>query len=128
MTAKAFMVQGTASNVGKSLLCTALCRLFPSDGYAVAPFKAQNMALNSFSTANGEEIGRSQAVQAEAAGIRPLVEMNSILLKPDARAGCEVVAMGKPFGLMSPERGSGRDLRRVPDARAGDRRSMGGRG
>ncbi|MGH7411280.1 MAG: cobyric acid synthase, partial [Candidatus Methylomirabilis sp.] len=74
------------------------------DGYAVAPFKAQNMALNSFATPDGGEIGRSQAVQAEAAGVVPTVEMNPILLKPDAKAGCQVVAMGRPLSLMSPER------------------------
>ncbi len=107
MPAKAIMIQGTASNVGKSLVCTALCRLFSREGLRVAPFKAQNMALNSFSTPDGGEIGRSQAVQAEAARVVPSVEMNPILLKPDVRVGCHVIVLGRPVGLMSPERYEG---------------------
>ena len=72
---KLIMVQGTCSNAGKSLLCAALCRIFRQDGYRVAPFKSQNMALNSFITADGREMGRAQVVQAEAAGIAPDVRI-----------------------------------------------------
>ena len=78
------MIQGTCSNAGKSLLCAALCRIFRQDGYRVAPFKSQNMALNSFITADGREMGRAQVVQAEAAGIAPDVRMNPILLSRQA--------------------------------------------
>ena len=99
--AKAIMVQGTTSNAGKSLLTAALCRIFRQDGYRVAPVKAQNMALNSFITADGLEMGRAQVMQAEAAGVLPDVRMNPILLKPTSDSGSQVIVNGKPIGNRS---------------------------
>jgi adenosylcobyric acid synthase len=95
------MIQGTMSNVGKSLLTAGLCRVFRQDGYRVAPFKSQNMALNSFVTAEGLEMGRAQAMQAEAAGIAPRVAMNPVLLKPVTDTGAQVIVQGEVRGNMS---------------------------
>ncbi len=99
--AKAIMVQGTMSNAGKSLLAAGLCRIFKQDGYRVAPFKSQNMALNSFITEEGLEMGRAQVMQAEAAGIAPSVLMNPILLKPTNDVGSQVIVNGEVMGTMS---------------------------
>ena len=98
--AKVIMVQGTMSNAGKSFLVAGLCRVFMQDGYRTAPFKSQNMALNSYITKDGLEIGRAQAMQAEAAGIEPTVEMNPILLKPTSNVGSQVIVNGEVLGNM----------------------------
>ena len=98
--AKCIMVQGTMSGAGKSLLCTALCRILAQDGYKTAPFKSQNMALNSFVTRDGLEMGRAQVVQAQAAGIEPDVRMNPILLKPSSDVGSQVIVNGEVRGNM----------------------------
>ena len=98
--AKNLMIQGTMSNAGKSLLAAGLCRVLRQDGLRVTPFKSQNMALNSFITADGGEMGRAQVVQAEAAGIAPDVRMNPILLKPTTDRGSQVIVGGKALGNM----------------------------
>lgn len=94
------MVQGTMSNVGKSIITAGLCRIFKQDGYKVAPFKSQNMSLNSFVTHDGFEMGRAQVVQAEAAGVFPDVRMNPILLKPSGDMGSQVILNGEVMGYM----------------------------
>lgn len=101
MKAKSIMVQGTASSVGKSIITAGLCRVFKQDGYEVAPFKSQNMALNSFITRDGKEMGRAQVVQAEAAGKEPSVEMNPILLKPTTDSKAQVIIRGEVYKNMS---------------------------
>ena len=113
--AKSIMIQGTMSNAGKSLLCAGLCRIFRQDGYRVAPFKSQNMALNSFITADGGEMGRAQVVQAEAAGIPPDVRMNPILLKPTTDVGSQVIVNGKVLGNIRAKDYYKRKMEFVPD-------------
>ena len=98
--ARPIMIQGTMSNAGKSLLCAALCRIFKQDGHNVVPFKSQNMALNSFITEEGLEMGRAQVAQAEAAGVKPSVLMNPILLKPTTDVGSQVIVNGEVRGNM----------------------------
>ena len=100
MPAKAIMIQGTMSSAGKSLIAAGLCRVFHQDGLRVAPFKSQNMALNSFITREGLEMGRAQVVQAQAAGVEPDVRMNPILLKPQSDTGSQVIVNGEVRGNM----------------------------
>jgi adenosylcobyric acid synthase len=95
---KSIMIQGTGSGVGKSILCAAFCRIFFQDGLLVAPFKSQNMSLNSFVTRDGLEMARSQVVQAEAAGVEPCADMNPLLLKPSSDIGCQVILNGRVIG------------------------------
>ena len=113
--AKVIMIQGTMSGAGKSLLAAGLCRIMKRDGYRVAPFKSQNMALNSFVTKEGLEMGRAQVMQAEAAGLAPLVCMNPILLKPTDHTGSQVIVNGKVFGNMSAREYFSFKPRLIPD-------------
>ena len=113
--ARCIMVQGTMSGAGKSLLCAALCRIFAQDGYRTAPFKSQNMALNSFVTRDGLEMGRAQVVQAQAAGVEPDVRMNPILLKPSSNIGSQVIVNGEVRGDMPAKEYFRRKKALIPD-------------
>ena len=113
--ARCIMVQGTMSGAGKSLLCAALCRIFAQDGYKTAPFKSQNMALNSFVTRDGLEMGRAQVVQAQAAGVEPDVRMNPILLKPSSDIGSQVIVNGEVRGDMPAKEYFRRKKALIPD-------------
>ena len=112
---KCIMVQGTMSGAGKSLLCAGLCRIFAQDGLRVAPFKSQNMALNSYVTRDGLEMGRAQVVQAQAAGKEPDVRMNPILLKPSSDIGSQVIVNGEVRGQMSAAEYFRMKRRLIPD-------------
>ena len=101
MNGKCLMIQGTASSVGKSVLCSAFLRIMKQDGWKAAPFKAQNMSLNSFVTRKGLEMGRAQVTQAQAAGIEPDVRMNPVLLKPTSDRRSQVIVEGKAIGNMT---------------------------
>ena len=116
--AKAIMIQGTMSNSGKSFLTAGLCRVFRQDGYRTAPFKSQNMALNSYITSEGLEIGRAQAMQAEAAGIEPTADMNPILLKPTSNVGSQVIVNGEVRGNMAAMDYYKRKKELIPDVMA----------
>ncbi len=113
--ARSIMIQGTMSNAGKSILAGGLCRVLYQDGFCVAPFKSQNMALNSFITKEGLEMGRAQVMQAEAAGIEPGVEMNPILLKPTNDTGSQVIVNGEAAGVMSASEYYRRKQEYIPD-------------
>ena len=113
--AKVIMVQGTMSSVGKSLIVAGLCRVFKQDGYKVCPFKSQNMALNSYITKDGLEMGRAQVMQAEAAGIEPDVSMNPILLKPTSDVGSQVIVNGEVLGNMRAKEYFGYKKKLVPE-------------
>ncbi|MGN0514473.1 MAG: cobyric acid synthase [Lachnospiraceae bacterium] len=113
--AKVIMIQGTMSNVGKSLITAGLCRVLRQDGLSVCPFKSQNMALNSYITKDGLEIGRAQAMQAEACGIEPSVFMNPILLKPTSDMGSQVIVNGRPIGNMPAKEYFAYKKRLIPD-------------
>ena len=116
--AKSIMIQGTASNVGKSLFTAALCRIFKQDGWRAAPFKSQNMSRNSYITEDGLEMARSQAVQAEAAGVPPCVNMNPVLLKPAGDRSSQVIVNGKVSGNMQAAEYFEYKSRLIPDIMA----------
>src|SRR6266851_5633118 len=101
MSSRALMILGTASHVGKSLVTAGLGRIFSDEGIRVAPFKAQNMSLNSAATPDGREIGRAQALQAEACRVAPRAEMNPILIKPSTDTSAQVVVLGRVWGQVS---------------------------
>ncbi|MCC8067050.1 MAG: cobyric acid synthase [Lachnospiraceae bacterium] len=113
--AKVIMIQGTMSGAGKSLLVAGLCRIFKQDGYRAVPFKSQNMALNSFITKEGLEMGRAQVVQAEAAGTEPIVSMNPILLKPTSDTGSQVIVNGEVLGNMDAREYFDYKVQLIPD-------------